>query len=94
MAAYTQDERELSWLQEADETVCIGPVPIYLDQDAILQSQQRTRLLTPHPGWAFSPGEPSSRCGAVGVRFIGPPAHLIRSMGDKIEARRSMKALN
>lgn len=95
VAAYTHDERELSWLQEADETVCIGPVRSYLDQDAILQAARQTGCSALHPGWGFLSENATfaARCEAVGVRFIGPPAHLIRSMGDKIEARRSMKAL-
>ncbi|MEC7239652.1 MAG: biotin carboxylase N-terminal domain-containing protein [Myxococcota bacterium] len=95
VAAYTDDERDLSWLEDADETVCIGPVRSYLDQDALLQAARQTGCSALHPGWGFLSENATfaARCEAIGVRFIGPPAHLIRSMGDKIEARRSMKAL-
>jgi acetyl-CoA carboxylase biotin carboxylase subunit len=95
VAAYTADEAELSWLQEADQRVCIGPVRAYLDQDALLQAARQTRCSALHPGWGFLSENATfaSRCEAVGISFVGPPAHLIRSMGDKIEARRTMKAL-
>jgi acetyl-CoA carboxylase biotin carboxylase subunit len=95
VAAYTQDEENLRWLQEADERVCIGPLRSYLDQDAILKAAQATACSALHPGWGFLAENASfaARCEAIGITFIGPPAHLIRSMGDKIEARRTMKAL-
>ena len=95
VAAYTHDEAELSWLKEADHRICIGPVRSYLDQDAILQAAKQTGCSALHPGWGFLSENATfaARCEAIGIRFIGPPSHLIRSMGDKIEARRSMKAL-
>ena len=95
VAAYTYDERDLSWLKDADERVCIGPARAYLDQDALLEAARQTGCSALHPGWGFLSENATfaARCEAIGVRFIGPPAHLIRSMGDKIEARRSMKAL-
>jgi acetyl-CoA carboxylase biotin carboxylase subunit len=95
VAAFTQDESDLSWLKEADETVCIGPLRSYLDQSAILNAAQQTACSALHPGWGFLAENATfaARCQAIGITFIGPPAHLIRSMGDKIEARRTMKAL-
>lgn len=95
VAAYTEDERSLSWLKEADERVCIGPLRSYLDQDAILKAAQATGCSALHPGWGFLAENATfaARCEAIGITFVGPPAHLIRSMGDKIEARRTMKTL-
>jgi len=95
VAAYTADERDLSWLKEADQNVCIGPVRAYLQQDALLQAARQTRCSALHPGWGFLAENATfaARCEAAGIRFVGPPAHLIRTMGDKIEARRSMKDL-
>jgi acetyl-CoA carboxylase biotin carboxylase subunit len=95
VAAYTEDEGNLSWLKEADERVCIGPLRSYLDQDAILKAAQATGCSALHPGWGFLAENATfaARCEAIGITFVGPPAHLIRSMGDKIEARRTMKTL-
>lgn len=95
VAAYTEDEEDLAWLKEADERVCIGPLRSYLDQDAILKAAQATGCSALHPGWGFLAENATfaARCEAIGVTFVGPAPHLIRSMGDKIEARRTMKSL-
>jgi len=95
VAAYTDDERDLSWLKEADDTVCIGPVRSYLDQDALIEAAIQKRCAALHPGWGFLSENATfaARVIEAGIGFIGPNPALIRSMGDKIEARRTMKRL-
>jgi acetyl-CoA carboxylase biotin carboxylase subunit len=84
-------------LKLADKTICIGPAQAsrsYLDQDAVLQAAEQTECQAVHPGYGFLSENPlfAARCAAQHLTFIGPPPHLIRLMGDKIEARRTMKA--
>ena len=45
-----------------------------------------------HPGYGFLAESPyfAEICDACNIKFIGPPANVIRMMGDKIEARRVM----
>ncbi|HEY3174720.1 MAG TPA: acetyl-CoA carboxylase biotin carboxylase subunit [Candidatus Polarisedimenticolia bacterium] len=83
-------------LRLADRTVCIGPAQAarsYLDMDAILQAADQTDCQAIHPGYGFLAENAlfAARCSAQRVTFIGPPERLIRLMGDKVEARRTMK---
>ena len=45
-----------------------------------------------HPGYGFLAESAyfAEICEACNIKFIGPPANVIRLMGDKIEARRAM----
>ena len=45
-----------------------------------------------HPGYGFlsENAELADICAERGIKFIGPSAEVIRRMGDKTEARRSM----
>ena len=47
-----------------------------------------------HPGYGFlsENAELAEICAERGIKFIGPSAQVIRRMGDKTEARRSMIA--
>jgi len=91
-------DRELSWLEEADEVVVIGPARSsrsYLDQDAVLEAARRTRSAAIHPGWGFLAENAvfAARVAAAGLTWIGPPPHVIRKLGDKVAARRAMSGL-
>jgi acetyl-CoA carboxylase biotin carboxylase subunit len=84
-------------LELADETVCIGgprPRESYLNAEAILQAAEQTHSQAIHPGYGFLAENAlfAERCAAHRITFIGPPAGAIRTMGDKVEARRAMKA--
>ncbi|MGH9869096.1 MAG: acetyl-CoA carboxylase biotin carboxylase subunit [Candidatus Polarisedimenticolia bacterium] len=84
-------------LKLADATVCIGPAPAarsYLDMNAILQAAEQTECQAVHPGYGFLSENAlfAARCAEQHLTFIGPPPRLIRLMGDKIEARRTMRA--
>jgi acetyl-CoA carboxylase biotin carboxylase subunit len=78
--------------------VCIGPPAAkdsYLNVPAILAACEITGADAVHPGYGFL--SENARFAEIlaehGVQFIGPkPAH-IRLMGDKIEAKRTVKKL-
>ena len=95
VAVTSSVDRDLAWLRGADKVVCIGGPKSYLDEDAILDSAVAEGASAIHPGWGFLSERPSfaARCEAVGVRFLGPSSALLRRMGDKVEARRTMAAL-
>jgi len=84
-------------LKLADRSICIGPPPAarsYLDMDAVLQAAEQTECQAVHPGYGFLAENPifAARCAAQNLTFIGPSPRLIRLMGDKIEARRTMRS--
>ncbi len=91
----TPDERELEWLKSADEVVCLGGSKSYLNQDEILEVARISRCSAIHPGWGFLSENPSfaTRCQAAGFTFVGPRPALVRRMGDKVQARKTMSAL-
>lgn len=83
----------------ADEAVCIGPAPTkdsYLNMNAILSACEITGAQAIHPGFGFLSenaafAEMCKRCNVV---FIGPDASSIEMMGDKAQAKATMKSAN
>ena len=78
----------------ADESVCIGPPPAqdsYLNIPAILSAAMVTGADAIHPGVGFlsENAEFAEIVEAHGFTFIGPKADHIRTMGDKIAAKRA-----
>lgn len=80
----------------ADESICIGPPPVtksYLNMHAILTAAKLTGADAIHPGYGFlSENETFARLvQKSGLTFIGPnPEHIAR-MGQKAEARKTMR---
>jgi propionyl-CoA carboxylase alpha chain/3-methylcrotonyl-CoA carboxylase alpha subunit/acetyl-CoA/propionyl-CoA carboxylase biotin carboxyl carrier protein len=79
-------------VREADDAVEIAApsgVAAYLDGQAIIAAAHATSAEGIHPGYGFL-AENASFAAAVeqaGLAFIGPPAEVIRLLGDKIRAR-------
>ena len=92
VAVCSEADRNGPWLDEASETVCIGPARAaesYLSAGAILQAADQTGCQAIHPGYGFLAENPrfAARCEQQGLTFIGPSASAIRRMGDKAEAK-------
>jgi len=78
----------------ADESVCIGPPPAresYLNIPAILSAAQITGADAIHPGLGFLAENPgfAEMVQEHGFVFIGPSVEHIRTMGDKVAAKRA-----
>ncbi|HEX6851615.1 MAG TPA: acetyl-CoA carboxylase biotin carboxylase subunit [Candidatus Polarisedimenticolaceae bacterium] len=81
----------------ADEDVCIGPPPnrdSYLNVSAVLSAAEITGAEAVHPGYGFlaESAHFAEVCRECGLTFIGPPPDVIRRMGDKAEAIRTVTA--
>jgi len=81
----------------ADETVCIGPpssADSYLNMPAIISAAEVTDAVAIHPGYGFlsENADFAERVKDSGFTFIGPPSEVIRTMGDKVAAIKTMKA--
>ncbi len=65
----------------------------YLDQRKIIDIAKKSGVDAIHPGYGFlaENGDFSDLCKANGLKFIGPSGDTIRSLGDKIEAKRIAK---
>lgn len=80
----------------ADEAYCIGPPPAlesYLRSEAIVELAHEIGADAIHPGYGFLAENAgfAELCERTGVKFIGPPASAIATMGSKIESRRLMQ---
>ena len=81
----------------ADEAVCIGPpksADSYLNMNAILAACEQTGASALHPGFGFlSENARFVRlCEKCGVTFVGPSAGSINAMGDKANAKATMRS--
>ncbi|MBK6689760.1 MAG: acetyl-CoA carboxylase biotin carboxylase subunit [Deltaproteobacteria bacterium] len=95
VAVYSTADAESLHVKFADEAVCIGPPAAkqsYLHIPAIISAAEITAADAIHPGYGFLSENAhfAEICAQCGFRFIGPSPQAIRTMGDKIEARRAM----
>lgn len=95
VAVYSEADRSALHAATADEAICIGPSApreSYLNIERILGAARASGAEAIHPGYGFlaENGAFAERCEAEGLRFIGPPASVIRALGDKTTARRLM----
>ena len=99
VAVHSTADTDAMHVRMASESVCIGPpksTDSYLSIPAIISACEITGAEAIHPGYGFL-SENSSFVDIVsdhGITFIGPTADHIRTMGDKITAKETMKALN
>ncbi|MCI4644729.1 MAG: acetyl/propionyl/methylcrotonyl-CoA carboxylase subunit alpha [Hyphomonadaceae bacterium] len=80
-------------VEMADETVHIGPSAAsesYLVMDKIVDAVKQTGAEAVHPGFGFLSENPefAKRLDKEGIVFIGPNAHAIEAMGDKISSKK------
>ncbi len=97
VAVYSEADADSPHLQQADVKVCIGgsqSADSYLNVSAILQAAEQTGAKAIHPGYGFLAENAlfAELCHQHKFTFIGPPPRVIRLMGDKDTARRTMKA--
>lgn len=93
VAVYSDADRRAAHVLQADQAVFIGdsePRESYLNQDKIIAAAQASGAEAVHPGYGFlsENAEFAERCAREGLVFIGPPAGVIRALGDKTSARR------
>jgi pyruvate carboxylase subunit A len=93
---YSDADRNALHVKKADEAYNIGPDPVggYLNAHRIVNLAVTAGCDALHPGYGFLSENPqlAEICARRGIVFIGPSAEVIRRMGDKIEARRTMIA--
>ena len=93
VAVYSEADKEARHVRLADEGVLLGPAPSresYLVADKIIAAAKQTGAEAIHPGYGFlSENEAfAERCEKEGIAFIGPKAHSIAAMGDKIASKK------
>lgn len=99
VAIFSEADRNALHVKYADEAVCVGPPPSsksYLRGDKIIEICKELNVDGVHPGYGFL-SENSGFANALeeaGVTLIGPSAHAMEVMGDKLAAKAAVKSYN
>lgn len=95
VAVFSTADRNSLHVRFADEAVCIGPpssTDSYLNMANIIAAAEICGVDAIHPGYGFlsENAQFSQLCEDHKIKFIGPNANVISSMGDKSTAKASM----
>ena len=97
VAVYSTADKSSLHTKFADEAVCIGPPQSsesYLSIPSIISAGEITNSDAIHPGYGFlaENADFSQICSENNFAFIGPKPQIINAMGDKSEAKKTMKS--
>ena len=98
VAVHSTADSDAMHVRLADEAICIGPPAAgesYLKIDRIIAAAEISGADAIHPGYGFlsENAKFAEIVEAHGIIFVGPKPEHIRTMGDKIEAKRTAGAL-
>ena len=93
IAVYSEIDRDALHVAVADEAWNIGAAPAaesYLNADRIIGVALETGAGAIHPGYGFlaENADFAAKVIEAGLIWVGPPPHVIATMGDKITSRR------
>jgi acetyl-CoA carboxylase biotin carboxylase subunit len=96
VVAHSQADRGAAYVAQADQALCIGPAApglSYLNQSAILFAAEVSGAQAIHPGYGFLSENAgfAERVEQAGLVFVGPSSACIRTLGDKVAAKRAMR---
>ena len=96
VAVHSEADTHSLHVRFADEAICIGPpssTDSYLNPVRILAAADISGADAIHPGYGFLAENPefADMCNSSNIKFIGPPADVIRNMGNKAAAKALMK---
>ncbi len=94
VAVHSTADADAMHVRLADEAICIGPAAAsesYLNIPAIISAAEISGADAIHPGYGFL--SENARFADIveehGIIFVGPKPEHIRTMGDKVEAKRT-----
>ena len=98
VAVHSTADANAMHVRMADESVCIGPPAAkdsYLNIPALIAACEITNANAIHPGYGFL--SENARFAEIvtahNLTFIGPTAEHIRTMGDKVQAKKTARML-
>ncbi|MFD1615780.1 acetyl-CoA carboxylase biotin carboxylase subunit [Gelatiniphilus marinus] len=97
VAVYSTADADSLHVKFADEAVCIGPPASsesYLKMSNVIAAAEITNADAIHPGYGFlaENAKFSKICQEHDIKFIGASPEMIERMGDKANAKETMKA--
>ena len=99
VAVYSQADIKQKHVLLADESVCIGPpesVNSYLNMPSIISAAEVTDSMAIHPGYGFlaENSDFAEQVEESGYIFIGPKSETIKLMGNKINAKDTVREVD
>ena len=96
VAVYSEADRNSLHVRHADEAYLIGPAPAresYLNGQRIIETAMKAGADAVHPGYGFlaENAKFAQACLDAGITWVGPSPESIRTLGDKVQARRLMR---
>lgn len=96
VAIYSEADKDAMHVQLADESYCVGGNRVadsYLNMPAILTVAVETGAQAIHPGYGLLSENAKfvSLCEQCNINFIGPSSDMIKMLGDKDKARKTMR---
>jgi len=96
VAIYSTADSDALHVRLADHAVCVGPPSAsesYLRIPSVVAAAETTGCQAVHPGYGFLAENPAfvEACVDNDLVFVGPPAGVMASMGDKLAAKRAMR---
>ena len=101
VAVYSTADAQAPFVQEADEAICLGPAQAsqsYLHTPALVHAIQESGAQAVHPGYGFLSENAqfaetiahlkTTKDGDKNTVWLGPPAHAILQMGDKLSSKK------
>ncbi len=97
VAIYSTADKDALHVRLADQAVQVGPpsaAESYLRIPNVIAAATTTGCQAVHPGYGFLAENPAfvEACVDNDLVFIGPPADVMATMGDKISAKQAMRA--
>jgi acetyl-CoA carboxylase biotin carboxylase subunit len=92
VVVYSTADRGASYLELADQAICIGPPQAsgsYLDINKIISAAEIGNVQAIHPGYGFLAENAgfAEVCRDCKIEFIGPPHEAMQKLGDKVSAK-------
>ncbi len=92
VVVYSEADRGASYIELADQAICIGPASpaqSYLNIPAIISAAEVADVEAIHPGYGFMAENAhfAQICADCGIIFIGPRPESMKMLGDKVAAR-------
>ncbi len=99
VSIYTESEKDLPHVLQADEAVCLGSGSLhetYLNIPLLIEIAKKHHVQAIHPGYGFLSERPQfvRAVEAAGIIFIGPSALVMQLMGDKIQSKKGLESIN
>ena len=91
VAIYSQADRDASYLELADEAICVGSARAadsYLRIDQVISAAEIGNVQAIHPGYGFLSENAhfAEVCRSCNITFIGPTPEAMALVGDKNSA--------